>query len=267
MSQEKAAFRVLAVHGSPRNEGNTRRIAQAVIDRLREREGSIVCEEIRLSALDLPLCKGCMGCFARGEDVCPHAERVQEIEKKVRAADLLIVTSPVYSMQLSATAKNWFDHMAYRFHRPAYFGKVGLVVVSTAGGGAKQTAKYMQDVLYWWGMASVYMLPVVTYADRYALTKGVEAKADRIAERALGELRNGARPPKVARVIAHNMWRAMASTWPEGHADERYWRETGMAYEPYPRLYLRHPVKRAIGAGAYRLMRRFMQRGDKGESK
>ncbi|WP_347707330.1 NAD(P)H-dependent oxidoreductase [Clostridium sporogenes] len=47
-------------------------------------------------------------------------------------ADALIVTSPVYSLQITGLLKNSIDHMAYNFHRPRFFTKKALVITTTA---------------------------------------------------------------------------------------------------------------------------------------
>ena len=59
-------------------------------------------------------------------------------------ADGIIVASPVYAMNVTALLKNFLDHTAYFYHRPEFFTKKALVVVSTAGAGQKDVAKYIE---------------------------------------------------------------------------------------------------------------------------
>lgn len=41
-------------------------------------------------------CCGCTNCFMKGEEKCPHYEKLDPITKAVDEADVLILTSPVY---------------------------------------------------------------------------------------------------------------------------------------------------------------------------
>lgn len=83
-----------------------------------------------------------------------------DVLKIVEEADSLIITLPVYSMQLSGFLKNFIDHMSYNFHRPRFYNKKVLIITTTAGAGHNDTAKYIKSVMYYWGMNYVMTLPV-----------------------------------------------------------------------------------------------------------
>ncbi|SCK04757.1 azoreductase [uncultured Clostridium sp.] len=83
-----------------------------------------------------------------------------DVLKIVEEADSLIITLPVYSMQLSGLLKNFIDHMSYNFHRPRFYNKKALIITTTAGAGHNDTAKYIKSVMYYWGMNYVMTLPV-----------------------------------------------------------------------------------------------------------
>ena len=57
----------------------------------------------------------------------------------------MIITSPVYSLQISGQLKNFIDHMSYNFHRPKYFNKKALIITTTGGVRAKEIANYIVD--------------------------------------------------------------------------------------------------------------------------
>ena len=56
------------------------------------RLGDVSFEEIRLSDLGLPYCKGCHGCFTKGENSCPHAALFQPLIQKIHEADCVILS-------------------------------------------------------------------------------------------------------------------------------------------------------------------------------
>ena len=65
-------------------------------------------------------CVGCSQCFEVAAEKCPHYEAQQPILKAMDAADLIILTSPVYVYHASAPMKNFLDHQGHRWlvHRP-----------------------------------------------------------------------------------------------------------------------------------------------------
>lgn len=68
-----------------------------------------------------------MTCFLKGENKCPHSKTIQPIAEKIEKADCVIITSPSYSLNVTAVCKNFIDHMSYKFHRPSYFDKKCLL--------------------------------------------------------------------------------------------------------------------------------------------
>ena len=125
-------MKYLIINGSPRKK-NTWKIVEQIKLNL---DGET--EEIHLIKQKIPMCNGCYKCFNEGEDKCPHHNIINPIVEKLKQADGLIITSPVYAMNVTALLKNLFDHTAYFFHRPEFFDKKALIVVSTAGAGQKK---------------------------------------------------------------------------------------------------------------------------------
>ncbi len=194
--------------------------------------GEVGFEEIRLADADLSYCKGCYNCFFGGEDKCPHAGVMQPILEKLDGADCLILSSPVYALDVSGLVKTFFDLTAFNFHRPRYFTKKALVVSSTAGAAAKKTCAYMRDTLMHWGFNRVYMLPVVRMSAAEPSKKMKKRCAD-AAERLYFDTKSGkAHSPNVKRVFFFQLWKAMGLSTPE-NADGRYWLESGLARHAY----------------------------------
>lgn len=101
-------------------------------------------------------CVGCFSCFLNGEDTCPHAEFISPIVTALEEADLVILTSPVYGLDVSGQLKALLDHLCFMWisHRPNpnMFNTVGITITTTAGAGLSHTTKTMQNSLKFWGV-------------------------------------------------------------------------------------------------------------------
>lgn len=111
--------------------------------------------------MKIPMCTGCFNCILKSEEKCPHYESIKYINDKITWCDAMIITSPVYSLQISGQLKNFIDHMSYNFHRPKYFNKKALIITTTGGVRAKEIANYIKEVLTFWGINTTYKLPIV----------------------------------------------------------------------------------------------------------
>ena len=117
-------MKILIIHGSPRR-GNTWNIVNRVREKI-NKEIDVNYEIIELSKMKIPMCTGCFNCILKSEEKCPHYESIKYINNKIDWCDAMIITSPVYSLQVSGQLKNFLDHMSYNFHRPKYFNKKHL---------------------------------------------------------------------------------------------------------------------------------------------
>lgn len=194
---------IVVVNGNMRH-GSTWHCVQAVLAEL-EQQSSVEITEYNLPK-DLPeFCVGCYSCFYKGETACPHAQYVQPIAEAIAQSDVVVLSSPVYGMDVSGQMKAFLDHLCYMWmsHRPnpAMFNKIGLVVVTTAGAGLGHTAKTMKNSLKFWGVKRIFSFksPVsamkwdeVSEKRKLKITKDAKALASRIGRAAdrVDRLRN-----------------------------------------------------------------------------
>ena len=134
-------MKYVIINGSPRKKNTWSMVKQAKANLGEDAE----FEEIQLMKAKIQMCNGCFKCIMEGEDHCPHKDIVQSIIDKIRWADGIVIASPVYAMNVTGLIKNFFDHTAYLYHRPEFFDKKALIVVSTAGAGQKDVAKYIDE--------------------------------------------------------------------------------------------------------------------------
>ena len=214
-------MKYVIINGSPRKKNTWSMVKQAKTNLGDDAE----FEEIQLMKAKMPMCNGCFKCIMKGEDHCPHNEIVQEIMEKIKWADGLIITSPVYAMNVTGLLKNFFDHTAYLYHRPEFFDKKALIVVSTAGAGQKDVAKYIDETLRHWGFNKNYK---ITYAcggkddiNREEINKISQKFHKDVSSKKLHS-------PKLMDLIFYNVWRAMALSEDPIEADAKYWENTGL---------------------------------------
>ena len=212
-------MKYVIINGSPR-VGNTCEVIKQVKTNL---NGGF--EEIHLAKEDIPLCKGCYNCINFSEEKCPHHKKIKPILDKLRDCDGMIIGSPVYAMNVTAILKNFLDHAAYLYHRPEFFTKKALVVVTTAGAGHKKVASYIDETLRHWGVNKVYKLPMACGGKEELETKGIDKTAQEFSKDVeSGKLHS----PKFGDVMFFNVWKAMALSKDPIEADKQYWFETGL---------------------------------------
>ena len=126
-------MKVIAVIGSPRKNGNTEFLASQSLEALAE-EG-IETEVVRLSGLDIRPCTACNLC-KEGEQ-CSIKDDMFSVYEKMKAADGIIIGSPVYFGSCSALIRALLERAGYvsRHNGETLKGKVGgpVVVARRAG--------------------------------------------------------------------------------------------------------------------------------------
>ncbi len=228
-------MKIAVIHGSPRR-GNTYALARRVMDRLSER-GNFEFSEFFLPK-DMPaFCTGCMNCFMKGEQLCPHRKYIEPILDKMLEADGLILGSPSYVLQVSGGMKAFLDHLGYIFlphrPRPEMLQKKALIISTTAGAGTGSAMKTMATSLRFWGVPKILKLGVAMRALDFGEMKPSArekafARTDRAANAFYRTLTSGRR-------YGYSLYiRAMAAfvkllirSYPEGNLDREYWKEQG----------------------------------------
>ena len=259
-------MKCLIIHGSSSKkyqwndeviEGFTGQLVHEVRSEM-ERLGGVSFEEMYLRDVNLPYCRGCYLCFSKGEEHCPHAEMHQPIIQKMKDADCLILTSPVYALHVSALVKCFFDLGAYNYHRPSFFTKKGLVISSTAGGMAKKACGYLRDTLMHWGFNRVYTLAVIRRGAAKP-TEKMKNQCKKAARLLHSDVSSGKlRSPSLKRIFFYQLWRGISENKPDAK-DYAYWKESGLIdHEFSPEIKLGFG-KRVFGKALYAPLRRMMK--------
>lgn len=231
-------MRICVIHGSPR-KGNTYKAVKTVMKKLEDLSGESALEftEFYLPQ-DMPhFCSGCYNCFLKGIEKCPHFKFSGPILEAVKAADGLIISSPVYVMAESAQIKALLDHFGsiYIPHRPEelMFSKVGLVVSTTVGGGLEKAVAVIKRNLKYWGFRRVISTGFPLYALNYSemsekKQRRIEAKLER---KAVSFFKLAERRERLSPELFTRFWffimKKMISGYDEDNLDKQYWLQKG----------------------------------------
>jgi multimeric flavodoxin WrbA len=91
--------------------------------------GDVECEIVSLSDFHIEICKGCMLCLNKGEELCPFKDDRNMLIDKMNNSDGIIFASPNYSFDVSGLMKVFLDRLGFIFHRPRFFGKACTSIV------------------------------------------------------------------------------------------------------------------------------------------
>jgi multimeric flavodoxin WrbA len=232
-------MKILFLLGSPR-KGESYWGATLIENQLKT-HSDVEVDYIWLKDLNLKDCLGCHACILKGENVCPLKDDTAVLQQKMMEADGVIITSPVYAMQISALLKKPIDHFAYLWHRPRFFGKYSMALVS-GGGQFKETLDYIKLNTRMWGFTYVTGIGVAHH-DALVPKKQVQQEADLIkaAETFYAAVKSQKHPsPDLYELIRYRVWRINARCLQDSNpTDHAYWTEKGWFDKPY---YVDRPV-------------------------
>lgn len=125
----KLSKSVLILNGSPREKGNSATLANQLT--LGANEAGAEVESIYLHDMDIRPCDACDFCQEDGSG-CVIADDMQSLYPKLRAADVIVIATPVYWFSLGAQMKLCIDRW-YAMEHPSGFElagkKLALVMV------------------------------------------------------------------------------------------------------------------------------------------
>lgn len=141
--------RILNIISSPRGEqSNSIKLANALIDRLREKDPASVLKEKNLATQPFPhLEEAHLNAFFTPVEKHTEENKIaiqhsNQAIQEIMDADILVIGAPMYNFGISSALKAWIDHITragitfkYTQHGPVGLieGKKAYVVVTTGG--------------------------------------------------------------------------------------------------------------------------------------
>lgn len=129
-------MRVLCVNGSPREKGNTHLMLQRVAGHLAKTGCEI--DEAHLETLGVAPCRACMICTEVRDGRCHgHDDGCNGLLERSRAADVILLGSPVYFGSVTGQIKAYMDRVGFvsRFADKFLARKIGAAVVPARRAG------------------------------------------------------------------------------------------------------------------------------------
>ena len=99
-------MKVLVIHGSMRTNGNTRILADEFIRGAQE--AGHETEKVELRDKTFGDCYGCRACHNNG-GTCVQKDDMAEVLEKVKAADVIVLASPLYYFTWTGLMKRFLD--------------------------------------------------------------------------------------------------------------------------------------------------------------
>ncbi len=191
----------------------------------------ITGEIVLLSDWNLKTCKGCLVCFDKGEEYCPHQDDRDILVKKMEESDGVIFATPNYSFHVSGYMKIFLDRIAYIFHRPRFFGKTFSGIVNQGIFGGTKITSYLNFISKPLGFSVVPAICLTTREPAQEKTlKQNEKKIEVLAKKFYGNLKrkNKLKKPSLFELMIFRMSRAgIKNELNEEYRDYTYYRDMG----------------------------------------
>lgn len=147
-------MKILGISASPVKGGNNDKLIEKVLGIAKNRGFEV--DSVLMSSSKIAPCTACGIC--RDEEMCPIDDDMQHVYRKLKEADAIIVSSPVYFGSVTAQVKAMFDRSV--LHRRQEFqlkNKVGaaLAVGGSRNGGQEKTIQTIHDWMHIHGMIVV----------------------------------------------------------------------------------------------------------------
>ena len=125
---------ICALFGGPHKKGNTATLLENVLEGARA--AGHETRRIDVAGMDIRPCKGCLACKTKQQG-CVQKDDMAGVLEAVRAADILILASPMYWWNLAGPLKNTVDRFFslpfYAAKETSAFAGKKLMLVMTSG--------------------------------------------------------------------------------------------------------------------------------------
>ena len=166
-------MKAMAINGSPRKNGNTHLLLEAVLQPLVQAGWDT--EIVQIGGKHIRGCRACDTCWKTGNPRCATKDdEFNGVFEKMLAADAIVLGSPTYVADVTTEMKALIDRacMVGRAGGCALAGKIGAAVVVARRGGAIHAFDSMNHLFF----LSQMIVPGSTYWNMgYGMEKGTVA--------------------------------------------------------------------------------------------
>ena len=120
--------KVLIISSSERRGGNSDTLCDRFMAGAIEAGHSV--EKVRLAEKNIGFCRGCYACEKLGR--CIQQDDMAELLEKLKAADVIVLASPVYFYTICARLKNFIDRTVVIYPYTGFAGKTWQFIITAA---------------------------------------------------------------------------------------------------------------------------------------
>ncbi|MSU01218.1 NAD(P)H-dependent oxidoreductase [Tissierella sp. DSM 105185] len=224
-------MKITVIHGQS-HKGSTYNITKQIIDKILDTNKEIY--EYFMPRDTPNYCIGCYNCFNESENSCPQAEKVQKIVKSMEISDIIVIDSPTYCFEMTGQLKTLFDHFGYMWlsHRPkqVMFNKVGIVISTAAGAGARKVTKALAQQMFWLGIPKVFQYSKNVSASNWEMVpnkvkKSIEHDISKLSTKVQSKV--GKVSPNFRLKFIFTIMGMMQKSNNWNKVDQNYWKENG----------------------------------------
>lgn len=181
-------MKVIMINGSPRKEGNTNLMLKTIAGRLEQ--NGIESEIIHIGNKNIHGCIACGKCAENKDEKCAIHDDLNECIQKMKAADGIILGTPVYYSGIAGTMKCFCDRAFYvaGANGALFRHKIGAAAVALRRSGGVATFDQLNHYF------TICEMPVVS-ANYWNVVHG----------RAAGEAAQDGEGLQIVQVLADNM--------------------------------------------------------------
>jgi multimeric flavodoxin WrbA len=159
---------VIAINASPREKSNTGAAIAAIARELKNE--NIDTETIAIGTKQIQGCQSCGSCWKTG--VCALNDGANDIIMKMRAADGIIIGSPVYYAGINGTLKAFLDRAFYSSGEAFRFKPCAGVVVARRAG----TTAALEQINKYFEIGEMLMTPTIYWSGLHGAASGEAAE-------------------------------------------------------------------------------------------
>lgn len=144
--------KITVFRGSPRKNGNTNALTDAVVDQLGFDKSAVV-QSYNLYDMDIRPCTACRHCQQDWTTIsCAQQDDMDQIFQSVLESDLLILASPIYSWYCTPPMKAMLDRLVYAMNMyygeqrgPSLWQGKHLALITTSGYPKEKGADLLEE--------------------------------------------------------------------------------------------------------------------------
>ncbi len=100
-------MKILALQGSPRPKKYTQMVLEKFLEGAASKGAE--CETVHLAAKKIHPCVGCYSCWVKTPGVCIHKDDMPGILEKLRACEVVVYATPLYTFGMTSYMKTFMD--------------------------------------------------------------------------------------------------------------------------------------------------------------